>query len=132
MSIRQQVSVKLFPSDWQEYPSFCASSRGQRLHPTSHPTSDGGVLDCMSECSNRRTCSAIEWYGSRDDQSGPNNRVRSKCNLILSTTPATQGSSGPRLQHATCYIKPVKGTRSYCKGQLHFFGPLGKWEASVS
>ena len=92
---------------WKTFPKQCASSSNKDVDQTNHPAGDENIEACKSECIARPKCSAIEWYESAWEDS--------KCKLVLSDTPATQGNSNQRWKDAVCLVKPVEGRKLACQ-----------------
>ena len=99
VTIGVKVLFLNFTLEWNEYPNFCVTALYEDLPPTIFPDGDENVIACQSECSQRLKCSAIEWYESGYEGS--------KCKLIVSEKPATQGMVKPRWHDAVCYVKPI-------------------------
>jgi len=89
-------------NEWQRYDNFCESKENVDLHETGHPEGNENIAKCMSECSQREECTAIEWY-----ESG-RTILATHCYLMLSDTPAYKGSTKKRYLDATCYIRPFE------------------------
>ena len=110
------------------YPNFCVSSTNEDLVQSKHPAGDMDINACKYECIVHSKCSAFEWYKNSNSL---------KCYLILTSTPAVNGSSisdpvsdpdvpindpisDPAVpsnlpqqtnsQDASCHIKPTTGT----------------------
>merc|ERR1711862_348143 len=92
-------------NEWQRHDNFCESKENLDLEETPRPEGNENIAKCMSECSKREECTAIEWY-----ESGRKRLLApiTNCYLMLSDTPAYKGSTKKRYLDATCYIRPIE------------------------
>ena len=93
--------IYLLFSVWNVYPNFCVSSGNEDLVDVIYNKGDSSIEACKAKCMLLSDCSAVEWY-----QMEP--IAGSKCKLITTAVPATQGYIGTyRFYDAECHIKPI-------------------------